>query len=113
MTKLCDASDAAEATPAAKSDILAFFRDPSPFKSELLLSVTHEVPGADNVTLSGTFVSKVYDGPYGAAPKFMKDMDALLAERNLEAKEYYIHYAYCPKCSKKFGHNYTVLFAQV
>lgn len=29
------------------------------------------------------------------------------------AKKYYVHYAYCPKCEKKFGHNYMILFAEV
>jgi len=24
-----------------------------------------------------------------------------------------VHYAYCPKCMKKFGHNYMILFAEV
>jgi len=27
------------------------------------------------------------------------------------AKDYYVHYAYCPRCAEKFGHNYMSIFA--
>jgi hypothetical protein len=33
------------------------------------MTVTKEIPGAENVQLSGTFLSKVFDGPYNAVPK--------------------------------------------
>ncbi len=62
------------------------------------------------MTISGKFISKVYDGPYNAVQKFVKDMEEFLEKK---AKDYYMHYAYCPKCAKKFGHNYAVLFAEI
>ena len=98
---------------ANTEDALLLFRDPSAFKSEIYLSVTGPVPNANNVGLSGTFAAKVFSGPYHAVPKFMKQMNEYLATQGKKATDYYIHYAYCPKCAEKYGDNYMILFARV
>jgi hypothetical protein len=102
------------AKAAAKpSETLVLAYDPSPWKSELYMTVTKPVPGAKNVALSGTFISRVFDGPYDAVPTWIKEMESWLASKGTSAKKYYFHYAYCPNCSKKYGHNYVIAFAQV
>jgi len=112
ITKLCKLAE--EAKLAVKSeDALLLFRDPSAFKSEIYLSVTAPLSGADNVNLSGTFVARTFAGPYNAVPKFIKQMNEYLASQNQTAKDYYIHYAYCPKCAKKYGDNYMIIFANI
>lgn len=110
MTKLKEDAGKIEAN---KEDALFLFRDPSAFRSELFLSATGTVPNADNVTISGKFISKVFVGGYNAIPKFIKEMDTYLGTQHLKAKDYYVHYAYCPKCAQKYGNNYILLFAQV
>ncbi len=95
------------------SDALILFRDPTPFKSEIYYAVTKAVDGANNTAISGTFMTRVFDGPYNAIPRFIKEMEVYLKESEKTAKDYYVHYAYCPKCAKKFGHNYMILFALV
>lgn len=110
MNKLTEDAKKSEANPA---DTLFLFRDPTPFRSELYLSVVGTVPNANNVVISGKFLSKVFDGGYNAVPKFIKQMNKHLATQGLIAKDYYVHYAYCPKCAQKFGANYMILFAQV
>jgi len=94
-------------------DTLLLFTDPHPFKSELYLSVNGDVPNANNVQISGTFEGKVFDGPYNAIPKFIKEMNEYLAKKDKKAKKYYVHYAYCPGCAKKYGKNHMILFAEV
>ena len=96
-----------------KEDVLMLFHDPSAFKSEIYLSVTGLVPNANNVTISGVFMAKVFSGPYSAVSKFIKQVDESLAAEGKKAKDYYIHYAYCPKCAKKYGDNHMVIFAQI
>jgi hypothetical protein len=113
IMKMCKLAEEAGVAVENKSDILMLFYDPHSFKSEMYLSTTGEVPNADNVTISGKFRAKVFDGPYKAIPKFMKEMDNYLAEQNEKAQKYYMHYSYCPGCAKKFGHNYMILFAKV
>jgi hypothetical protein len=95
------------------NDFLCLAYDPSPWKGELYTFVTKEVPGAKNVKLSGTFISKVFDGPYNAVPKWVKEMDKHLAEQGKKASRYYFYYTTCPKCAKVHGHNYVVAFAKV
>ena len=113
MKKMYELADKAQANIPDLTEALILFHDPSPFKSEIYYSVTKEVEGAKNIGLSGNFISGVFDGPYNSVPKHIKEMDSHLANRNQKAKDYYIHYAYCPKCARKFGHNYMILFAQV
>jgi hypothetical protein len=94
-------------------DFLLMAYDPSPWKSELYLAVTKKVPGTRNVALTGTFFSRVFDGPYNAAPKWIKEMDTQIAGQGNTARKYYVHFTTCPKCAKTYGHNYAVALAQV
>ncbi len=112
MVKMMNLVKGAKAELPMK-DWLVLFYDPSPFKSEMYMGAAKPVEGAKNVDISGTFEAKVYDGPYKAVPKFFKKMDGYLSEKGKKAKKYYVHYAYCPGCAKKFGHNYMILFAGV
>ena len=102
----------AKADPEIK-DFLLLATDPSPWKSELYMTVTKNVPGAENIKLSGTFLSKVFDGPYNAVPKWIKEMDKFVASKGKTVKKYFIYFTTCPKCAKIYGHNYAIAFAQV
>lgn len=113
MWKLWNLAEKSKAMISKKEDILVLFHDPHAFKSEIFMSVDKKVEGADNRTITGTFYARVFDGPYGSVPKFIKKINQILEKKGKKAKDYYIHYAYCPKCSKKFGHNYMVFFAEV
>jgi hypothetical protein len=87
--------------------------DPSPWKSEFYLAVTQEVPEAENVRLTGKFISKVFDGPFQEVPKWMKEMDEAMAADGEKVLKYYFYYTTCPRCAKIYGHNYVVAFGQV
>ncbi|MDD5012594.1 MAG: hypothetical protein PHQ66_03045 [Candidatus Nanoarchaeia archaeon] len=113
ITKLMRLAEESNKLLPNKEDTLILFYDPSAFRSEIYMSVLDEVPNAKNVKLSGTFISKVFEGGYNAIPKFIKQMNEFLAGKDKKAKKYYIHYAYCPKCAKKAGHNYILLFAEI
>ncbi len=113
MTKMMKLIEDSKMAEPNKEDILVLFHDPSAFKSEIYISVLGNVPNANNATISGSFVSKVFAGSYNGVPKFIKEMDAYLAKDNRKAKDYYVHYAYCPKCAEKFGSNQMILFAQI
>lgn len=110
--KLWNSAVKDDAAPALE-DFLSLAYDPSPWKSDIYISVTKDVQGAENVRLSGKFVSKVFDGPFGQVPHYIRVMDIFLAKRNQFALKYYFYFATCPKCAKKYGHNYIVAFAEV
>lgn len=116
ITKMMSLATDSNKIDSKKDEILILFQDPSAFKSNIYLSVTGNVPGANNINVSGTFVARVYDGPYNAIPKFIQDMNKYLEKEGKKIakdSEYYVHYSYCPQCEKKYGHNYMILFARV
>jgi len=113
VTKMHELAQKAGATIPDLTDALILFRDPSAFRSEIYYAVTKEVDGANNTTVTGSFVTSVYDGPFNKVPVFIKEMGKFLEERGQTAKDYYVHYAYCPKCAKKYNHNYMIIFALV
>lgn len=96
-----------------KEEVLILFHDPSAFKSEIYFSVAGKVDNANNVKISGTFIAKVFDGAYKDVPKFMKQMNQYLLKKGKTAIDYYIHYAYCPKCAEKYRNNYMIFFAKI
>ncbi|MFA5173446.1 MAG: hydrolase [Candidatus Paceibacterota bacterium] len=113
ITKMCKMVEDSKKAEENNEDALLLFRDPSAFKSEIYLSVTGPVLNANNANISGTFIGKVFSGSYNAVPKFIKQMNEYLAAKGEKAKDYYVHYAFCPKCAKKYGNNYMIIFAQV
>jgi len=57
-------------------------------------------------------LTKVFDGPYNAAPKWIKAMEQYVALQGKKVHKYYFHYPYCPTCAKAYGHNYVIVFAE-
>jgi hypothetical protein len=112
VTRMWDKVQQAKAAPAM-ADFLLLAYDPSPWKSEYYMTIDAPVPGAAEARLSGTFLSKVFDGPYSSVPKWIKEMDSYAAARGHKVKKHYFYYTTCPKCAKLYGHNYVVAFAQV
>jgi len=94
-------------------DFLMLTEDLSAWKSNLYINTTKEVPGFDNVKLSGTFLSMVFDGPYSNIPKYIKEINEYVTNEGEKILKYYFYYTTCPKCAKKYGHNYIVILAQI
>ncbi|OPZ70551.1 MAG: hypothetical protein BWY83_01585 [bacterium ADurb.Bin478] len=85
----------------------------SKWNMDVYLAVDREIPGAENTSLSGTFFTKVYEGPFKDTGKWCADFQQLAKNKGLEVKKWYMWYTTCPKCAKKYGKNYTVVVAQV
>ncbi len=81
--------------------------------ADIYIDVSKEVPGAQMATISGTFLTKVFEGPYQNAGKWAKEMVAYVKNQGKELKKLYFSYTTCPKCTKVYGKNYVVLFAQM
>ncbi|HPN36311.1 MAG TPA: hypothetical protein PK843_17535 [bacterium] len=85
----------------------------SKWNMDVYLAVDREIPGAENINLSGKFLTKVYEGPFKDTGKWCADFQAQAEAKGLEVKKWYMWYTTCPKCAKKYGKNYTVIVAQV
>jgi hypothetical protein len=80
--------------------------------ADIYIDVAKDVPGAQMATLSGTFLSKVFEGSYQNAGKWAKEMEGYVKSKGKSIKKIFFSYTTCPKCSKAYGKNYVVLLAQ-
>ena len=85
----------------------------SPWGSDIYIDVSRDVPGAQMSTLSGSYITKVFEGPYNNAGKWAQEMKEYVAKQGKSLKKLYFSYTTCPKCAKAYGKNYVVLFAQI
>ena len=85
----------------------------SMWAADIYIDVAKDVPGAEMTTISGTFLTKVFEGPYQNAGKWAKEMEEYIKSKGKELKKIYFSYTACPRCAKAYGKNYTVLFAQI
>ncbi|HEY9205064.1 MAG TPA: hydrolase [Candidatus Methanoperedens sp.] len=92
---------------------LLFTDENSLWGADVYIAVGREVPGARIEKMSGTFLSKVFEGPYKDAGKWAKEMTNYVRLKGRELKKIYFFYTTCPKCAKYYGKNYTVLLAKV
>jgi len=81
--------------------------------ADIYIDVAKDVPGAKMATISGTFLTKVFEGPYNNAGKWAREMGMYVKDKDKELKKLYFSYTTCPKCAKVYGKNYVVLFAQI
>jgi hypothetical protein len=65
-----------EKAGAAIPDRLFLSDHTSRWNMDLYLAVDREIPGAENVALSGKFLSKVYEGHYGDTEKWCRDYES-------------------------------------
>ncbi|PSK80838.1 hypothetical protein CLV79_11925 [Limimaricola soesokkakensis] len=98
--------DAAQARDA--NDFIVLSRDLSPWSAEHLFAISGPVPNEESVTLSGDFVTKVFEGPYRDAGNWYHEMRELAGKTGDEDDDIYFFYTTCPKCAKAYGENYVV-----
>ena len=88
-------------------------RDTSSLAGEHLFAVRKDVPDETMTTLSGDFITKVFEGPYRRVGQWHTEMADLVRARGAEPKSVWFFYTTCPKCAKAYGENYVVGVAQL
>lgn len=88
-------------------------RDLSASEAEHLFAVTRDVPNEDMTTLSGDFITRVFEGPYRHAKNWVHDMEIAAEAAGHTAKRVFMFYTTCPKCARAYGKNYVVGVAEV
>jgi len=102
-----------EDAKAFGSEQLMLSDEKSLWGSDIYISVVKEVPGATMEKISGTFLTKVFEGPFKNIGSWIKEMKAYMSSKGKEIKKLYFGYTTCPACAKAYGKNYVVLLAQV
>ncbi len=102
-----------DAEKAQVPDWMCLSDHTSAWNMKLLMAVDKEIPGAENLTISGKFFSKVYEGNFNQTGKWCNDFKGLADGKQLKIKKLYMWYTTCPKCAKKYGKNYVVIIGSV
>jgi len=85
----------------------------SPWGSDVYMATDRDVPNMPMEYLSGTFLTKVFTGPYRDIGRWINQMEAYVKDQGRKLEKLYFFYATCPKCAKHFGKNQVVAFAKV
>jgi len=81
--------------------------------ADVYIAVGKETPDAEMTRISGTFLTKVFEGPFKEVGNWMKEMDKFVAAKGKKAKRTLFFYTTCPACAKHYSKNYVVLLAEV
>ncbi len=102
--------DAGAADPATE---IVLSRDTSPWEAEHYFAVSKDVDGEDMTTLSGDFITRVFEGPYRRAKDYSHDMEVAATAMGKTAKRVFFFYTTCPRCAKAYEENYMIGVAEV
>ena len=81
--------------------------------ADIYIAVSKEVPKAEMVRISGTFLTRVFEGHYKNAGKWAKEMAEYVKAKAKDMETMYFFYTTCPKCARFYGRNYIVILAKV
>ncbi len=95
------------------TDFVVLSRDTSPWNAEHLFAVTRPVENEEMVTLSGDFLTKVFEGPYRNAKDWYSEMEKTVAQHGRVPGTVWFFYTTCPKCARAYGKNYVVGIAEM
>lgn len=98
---------------AEADEFIVLSKEASPWHSEQYFAVSKEVPGMESARLTGTFMTKVYEGPYKDAQKWHDQLIDYVKSKGKKPLQTYFFYTTCPKCAKAYGKNYVVGFEQI
>jgi hypothetical protein len=102
-----------EEAGALTPEPLVLSDDKSLWGADVYIAVSKEVPEAEMTRISGTFLTKAFEGPYSNTGKWVGEMKAYVKSEGKELKKLYFFYTTCPKCAKVYGKNYTVILATI
>jgi len=102
-----------EAAQAVQEDMIVLADENSLWGADVYISVPRDVPNARMAEISGTFLTKVFEGPFQDIRLWIREMENYVRSQGRELKKLYLYYTTCPKCAKVYGKNYVVLLAQV
>jgi len=102
-----------EAAAARPDDMIVLADENSLWGADVYVSVTGDVPDAQMAGISGTFLTKVFEGPFKDIRTWIRQMGEHVTSQGKQLRKLYFYYTTCPKCAKKYGKNYVVLLAQV
>ena len=102
-----------EAAGASPQTMVVLSDENSLWGADVYIEVTKDIIGVNMTSISGTFLCKVFEGPYRNMRNWIEEMKAFVKSRGKSLQKLYFFYTTCPKCAKKYGKNYVAILAQV
>ena len=99
-----------EAKNALPKELMILSDEESLFHTNIYVSTKKAIPAVHDIKVRGTFLTKVFEGPYKNIKKWKIEMEEYV---KLQKKELKHTYTYYPNCPKESGKNYVVLFAEI
>lgn len=103
----------ADAGAASLATEIVLSRDTSPWEAEHFFAVLKDVDDEEMTTLSGDFITRVFEGTYRRTKDFSHDMEVAAIAMGKTAKRVFFFYTTCPRCVKTYGENYMVGVAEI
>jgi len=85
----------------------------SKWNMDVYIAVDKQIPSLNNTTISGKYLSKVYEGQYFDTGKWCKDFADYAKSNAIRTGKMYMWYTTCPKCAKKYGKNYVAIISEI
>jgi len=104
---------AMEAAGAMPETMVVLSHECSPWSADVFIEASKDVAGAEMAALSGTFLAKVFEGPYRNMRRWIGEMRTFVGAKGKTVGKLYFYYTTCPRCAKAYGKNYVVILAQV
>ena len=102
-----------EAANARPTTMVVLSDENALWGADVYIEVTKEIPGGIMASLTGTFLSKVFEGPFSNMRTWIGAMKAFVQGKGRSLQKLYFFYTTCPRCAKLYGKNYVVILAQV
>ncbi|MCP3970414.1 MAG: hypothetical protein GY717_08880 [Rhodobacteraceae bacterium] len=101
-----------QAGPVDEANTLVLSHELSSWRAEHLFATDKPVEGEEMVTLTGNYITKVFEGPYREAKRWHDTMLAEVKAQGGTPGKVWFFYTTCPKCAKVYGKNYVVGVAE-
>jgi len=85
----------------------------SRWNMDLYVEVPKEVPDTECVQLSGTVLTKVFEGPFKETGRWCQQMTEWVKSKGKTIQKMFMYYTTCPKCARHYGKNYVVIVAKL
>lgn len=104
---------AIEAAEAYAQEPICLSEEVSLWGSDVFVAIDRDVPNATIEKISGTFLTRIFQGPYRMVGKWAVEMEEYVRAQGHTLRRTLFYYATCPTCAKHYGANQVVIFAQI
>jgi hypothetical protein len=101
------------ASASREDQFMVLSRERSAWEGEHLFAVDAAVPGETMATLSGDFLTRVFEGDYSDGGRWREEMQQAVRRHRRDPGKIYFFYTTCPQCAEAYGKNYVVGVAEM